>query len=266
MTDTAARRRVPWHALGLVLALCVLAGAAAWVGVRAVLIKSQVDAIDALTAQLSTAVADRDLNALGEVNAQLASHTEQAVALSSDPLWTTAEHLPFVGVNLGAVRVAVGAVDAVSTQVVAPILRTATGLADADSAALGAAVAAGGPLDRSAAALHHAAQQLAAIPRGELLYPVASGVNRLSDVITTADATLQPLASSAQVLPALLGTDSPQTLLVMIQNPAELRSGAGSPARSCRCALTVESSTCRRWQIPQHSLTAPRRSCRFLRD
>jgi len=227
MSDTAARRRVPWHALGLILAVCVLAGAVVWVSVRALMLKSEVDAIEALTSQLSTAVADRDLDGLAGVNNQLAEHTAHAVALSSDPLWTTAEWMPLVGPNLAAVRVAVEASDTLSTQVVAPILRTAAALPDADGAALATAVAAGGPLDRAAAALHGAAHRLTAISTDDLLYPVASGVTQLTDVVSAADTILGPLASSAQVLPALLGTDSAQTILVMVQNPAELRTGGG---------------------------------------
>lgn len=232
MTDATGERRarhIPWHALGLILAVCVLAAALVWVGVRALMLKAEVDAIQSLTGRMSAAIADHDLDALADVNADLSDHTGRAVALSSDPLWTTAQQLPLIGDDLSAVRTAVRAADTISSDVVAPLLRQTSQIGDgADSGArLAAAVAAGGPLDHAATILHREAGRLSAIPTAGLVGPVRDGVGRLTDLIVTADETVQPLASSARALPHLLGTDQPQTILLMIQNPAELRTGGG---------------------------------------
>ncbi len=194
------------------------------------MVKGEVDAIQSLTPRMSTAIADRDLNELGTVNDELAVHARRAVELTADPLWTTAELLPVAGPNLAAVRVAANAVDTVSADVVSPILDVAASLGDAQgpsNQALDAAVGADGPLDHAASALHRAATRLAGIPATGLITPVASGVAQLTDLVGNADAVLQPLTSSAGALPLLLGTDQPQTILLMVQNPAELRTGGG---------------------------------------
>ena len=231
MAGTAAERRgrrLPWHVLGLILAVCVLAAAAAWVGVRALMVKNEVDAIQSLTSQMTDAVAARNLGRIGAVNAALGAHTHKAVALTGDPLWAAAERLPVIGPNLAAVRTAAVALDTVSTRVVSPVLRIASALTDsADAAQLRRTLSPGGPLQDAATALHGAARSLAAIPSTGLIPPVASGVDRLTAGVRHADGILRPLAASASALPGLLGAEGPQTLLVMIQNPAELRTGGG---------------------------------------
>jgi hypothetical protein len=228
---TASERRghrLPWHAFGLILAACVLAAAVVWVGVRALLVKDDVAAIQSLTTRMTDAAASADLDALGAVNAELGTHARRAVGLTADPLWRTAELLPVVGTNLAAVRTAVDAVDTLSTRVVSPVLGVTTSLADlSDTAGLRSALSRTGPLADAARALHDVDMRLAAIPTGDLVAPVASGVEQLTDVVHSADAILEPLAAAAPALPELLGTDGPKTLLVMIQNNAELRTGGG---------------------------------------
>jgi len=221
-------RRLLWHALGLVLAAGLLAAAAAWVGVRALMVKDDVAAIQSLTSQMTEAVASGDLDAVGAVNAQLAAHAQRAAALSDDPLWTAAEALPIAGPNLTAVRTAVRAVDTLSTRVVTPVLKAAAALSGSgDVTHLASALDRRGPLLGAAETVHRLAGELAAVPSAGLIGPVATGLDQLTGLVQTADSTLGPLAAAAPAVPAILGADGPQTLLVMIQNTAELRTGGG---------------------------------------
>lgn len=220
-------RTVLFVCLGIVAIVVI---AAAWVGVRALMAKAELDAIVPLVDDVKSAASDRDLNRIDTLASELADHGERATALSSDPVWRTAEAVPWLGPNLAAVRIASAQLDQMSRKVVQPLVKVAQqeqkGLSGGslDIAGISAAVK---PLAVAASTTHRAARDLAAIDTDALIAPLASGIHRLSTVVDSADATLGSLSKVATVVPGLVGADGPRTLLLVIQNNAELRTGGG---------------------------------------
>ncbi len=222
------RHRALPYVLGAVVLLCMVLAAAVWVGLRAFLVKDELEGMQSAASQLTDAVAAGDLHELGVANEAMTTHAKHAVDLSGDPVWALAQSLPLIGPNLSAVRTTALAVHTTGVEVVTPLLRlasssdSATGMSQWSSA-----FADDGAIAQAAAALHRAADSMATVPADELVPPLASGVRQLNELLTTADDTLGPLASSAAIIPQLIDPASPKTILVMLQNPAELRTGGG---------------------------------------
>ena len=210
--------------------LGVLVIAVAWVGVRALMAKSELDAIVPMVDDIKSAAAAQDLAKLGQLSDELADHSARAAGLTSDPVWRVAEVIPGAGPNLAAVRIVSAQLDAVSHRAVVPLVDLAADAQKQSSAGsldVAGLAAAAKPLTAAAATVRTAAADLATIDTSALIAPLATGVERVRSVVDTADTTVAPLAQAASVLPALLGADGPRTLLLVIQNNAELRTGGG---------------------------------------
>ncbi|MBN9195475.1 MAG: hypothetical protein J0I44_05310, partial [Microbacterium sp.] len=155
-------RTVLFVCLGIVAIVVI---AAAWVGVRALLAKGELDAIVPLVDDVKSAASDRDLNRIDTLASELADHAERATALSSDPVWRTAEAVPWLGPNLAAVRIASSQLDQMSRKVVEPLVKVAqqeqkgASGGSLDIAGISAAVK---PLAVAASTTHRAARDLAA--------------------------------------------------------------------------------------------------------
>ncbi len=84
--------------------------------------------------------------------------------------------------------------------------------------------------DRVSAAdttLSTAKGELGAIDTTALIGQVADGVDSLSVVVDQASAIVAGLDDAAEILPGMLGADEPRTVLIVLQNNAELRTGGG---------------------------------------
>lgn len=227
----AGRRRVSRRTILLIsgAAALVLVGLAAWVGVRAVLVKDQLEAMAPVAAELQEAAVARDLTRVESAVSELADRASEASALSGDLVWRAAEFIPVLGPNLGAARVVSTELDTIATAV-EPLV---TGL--------GAAAASndGGGFDidrlaelapavqRTSDALSGAASALGDINRDALMDPLAEGVARLAELTSQSAPIAASLASATSVLPPMLGADGERHILVMLQNSAEVRTGGG---------------------------------------
>ena len=150
-------------------------------------------------------------------------------------LWDLGRHIPYVGRNIGAV------------QTVSRVLDTATRVNAPIALELGRAVDEGrfrpvnGRIDlaeverltpavrRAATSIDRAARDLAATRPDDLLFPFNDLVGTLQDQVDRARAAAVASANAFELLPGMLGKDGPRTYLLMIQNPAELRSTGGFP-------------------------------------
>jgi len=182
---------------------------------------------------LSTASSGDFATARSEL-AGLTEHAATAAELTSDPVWRAAEIVPWLGANLRAVRVAAAEGHAVLARVAAPVLDGAetvtAGPGPAETGALldVAALRTAAPRFADASRVAVAAQQrLTELDTDALLPPVTDGVRALSDAVGGVTPAVTALADAAAVLPTMLGADEPRTVLVMIQNNAELRTGGG---------------------------------------
>lgn len=233
MTAVAAARRWRRAGIAVVLGLVVaVLAVVAWVGVRGWMAKNELDAAAELTGPLRQAVADRDVAAAAAAIDEVGAHARRAAHLTGDPVWRLSEAIPAIGANLAAVRVVAAQSDAVVRDAIGPLVAAgetfSSGARTADGAIdLEAVASLQEPLARARAVVDGAARQLGAIEPDDLIGPVREGTEQLSDVVAQLSPTLAAIDDTAALLPPLLGTGGPRTILVALQNNAELRTGGG---------------------------------------
>ncbi|MBD7958597.1 DUF4012 domain-containing protein [Microbacterium sp. Sa4CUA7] len=233
MTANAPARRagsVRVWVWGSVLMLCLLLVALGWLATRVVTAALGLSQVAAAVPALSAAAQADDLAGLGDALDALQTDTQRAAEAVGDPLWGVAETMPLIGADLAAVATVAHSADAVVSQAVTA-MDAASSLAASGEGALvdvSALVAAHPPIARAADALTTARGALAAIDATALvLPPVARGVAELQETVSVTEPVIAGLADATAVLPGILGVDAPRTVLVVIQNNAELRSGGG---------------------------------------
>ncbi|CAL4858727.1 DUF4012 domain-containing protein [Microbacterium sp. MM2322] len=216
--------------------LILFAGAVLLVGSAAAVVhvgRTAIDlqhAIEAAGVHAEAAVKDvaaGDITGAEKAASLLSAEIGPAIP-TDDPVWGAAEAVPGIGANLSAARRAAVAMERVGENVAPPLLATARKLADADApAAIGVLREAAPDLERVAATRDDIADDLAGIDRSALIPQLSDGVAKIVDAIDR----LKPLTEGADqlagVLPAFLGADGDRRILVMLQNPAELRTGGG---------------------------------------
>lgn len=231
---TVARRPLPWRRTAILVAAAVLVAllaAAAWVGVRGLMAKGELESAQDLAASLQQSAAELDF-ADEEQIAELALHARRAAELTTDPIWRAAEAIPYAGANLAAVRVVSTGMDQIVTEALEPLMsaarivstggRTPDGAIDVDALSR-----LQGSISQAAAVLDVSAERLEDIDHSAMVEPVREGVDQFSDVLAQVRPAVAALDDVASLLPPLLGADGPRTILVALQNNAELRTGGG---------------------------------------
>lgn len=220
-------------AISTALALLIaLLAAVAWVGIRGYMAKSELEALVPLTETVKTAVTDGDTAALSQVSTELADHASKAASLTGDPIWRAMEVLPWIGPNLAAARVASSELDSLARDVVNPVVSLAVSVKGSVSSStgmdLGALSASAPALAVAVATLDSASEHLTSVDTAAVVAPLASGIQQLSDAVGLTLPPMRALAQASQILPPLLGENGPRTVLLMLQNNAELRTGGGA--------------------------------------
>lgn len=222
------RRRVLWGLTGAA-ALAVVAGG--WVTVNAVTTASELNGVTALPGQILSAVAAQDLETAARYTDELTARSGRAAASSSDPVWRLAELIPGLGPNLAAARVSAAQIHALSDDVAGPLLDLVQELqtsppdgAIVDLATLGSARDA---LQRADDVVTGAEAQLDGVDPSVLVPQLASGVGRLRSALGELAPAVHALHAAGELLPSLMGADGERTILLMVQNNAEVRSGGG---------------------------------------
>ncbi|MFT4211387.1 MAG: DUF4012 domain-containing protein [Microbacterium sp.] len=197
------------------------AAATCWVLVRAWQAAQELQAAAPLVQQIAGA-GDLDADTASLETAQ--QHLDRAAELTDTPLWRVVELVPGLGPNLAAIRtVSQSAADTVDAIMPPAQALLATG-ASPDLAAWRAQQE---PLAHAAEVFAQARDDIRAIDTGELIPPLADGVRTLAGVADEATPVIDALATAAVVVPGLAGVDGPRDILVVLQNPAELRTGGG---------------------------------------
>lgn len=226
--EKSARGRRP-----ILVALAVLAGvliaAAAWVGVRAILVKAEFDALLPTVGSMRDAALGGDLERVEALAPELAERAATAASLTGDPVWRAAEIVPVVGPNLGAVRIVSSELDHVSTAL--PALLEAVDAVEQGGASslidIAELSSAAEPLQAASSSMAKASEQLAGIDTSALISPVAKGTEQMREATALLAPAVATAADIARTLPPTLGAEGPRTVLVMLQNSAELRTGGG---------------------------------------
>ncbi|MCO5951944.1 DUF4012 domain-containing protein [Microbacterium yannicii] len=209
---------------GVLVVVC-----AAWLGWRVWTVKSELDALVPLAAEARTAIDAGDRSRLSEVSQAMSAGAERAATAAGDPLWRLAEAIPGAGENLVAVRVVATELDRVA-QAAPGVLEITESLEDrapgtlVDTAALAASSA---QITDSARSFARSAEALAALDVDALISPVARGVSQVRDVVDALAPLTGVAAGAADILPGALGGEGVRSILLMVQNPAELRTGGG---------------------------------------
>lgn len=229
------RRIIIWSCVAVVFALIV-----AVVICGAIIARNAVDARDNLQTaqqQLSLVVSkyqakDRTASAAAYRTARTSAAT--AARAADGTVWGLAEHAPWVGANLRAVRTVAAQTSALldSAQ---PFIDTLEGI-DPDhlvsdgafDAASVSRLATQTPAVATRAAQAHMA--LSAIDPDDLLPIVRTPYRQLDHTIAAAIPDLQSAARLAPYIPDLLGQNGTRNYLMLFQNNAEVRALGGNPA------------------------------------
>lgn len=223
------RRRSRRRRIGAVVlvAVGVVVLGLAWLGIRGWMAKGELDDVAALQPRLSSAMAAGDIEALGAVVADAEQHARRAAELTTDPIWRATEAVPIIGANTAAVRIVAESVRdlAVAAQ---PVLHVSTPSRSGEGRFdLTAVSAAAQPVDDFAAVFSRVDGSLGGMSTAGLVGPVEAATARLRAAVAAAAPTVAEAASVAQILPAMLGAHGARSILVMVQNSAEVRTGGG---------------------------------------
>ncbi len=225
------RRRI--IALVVALVVLVLVAAVAWIGIRGLLARQELQAITPLVSTIESSVASGDLGAARSAARQLEGHAQRAASLTGDPLWSAAEVVPLVGPNLAAARQLAAVTEAVSSRIVSPLVTVSSSLDLAKLAPvagrfeLAPLVEAAPAIVRAQAALDDVHRSVDAIRTSGTLGVVKDAVGKVRNAVDRVSPAITALANSARVLPGMLGADGPRNILLLAQNPAELRASGG---------------------------------------
>ncbi|MBT2568952.1 DUF4012 domain-containing protein [Arthrobacter sp. ISL-85] len=215
--------------------LAIVFGSAIWVGFRALAVHDELQAAaDVLPGLKQDISSNRPADAALKVD-QLRSHTVSAREAASDPLWTLASTLPWIGPNLGAAAEITRSADDVATFAVDPLVKVFASLdwntvvPSAQGADLEPLRAAAPSVAIAAHTVSASAERLSGVESAFLLPPVADALDRTRNQLADADQTLGVAASASSLIPGMLGVESPRNYLLMIQNNAEARASGGIP-------------------------------------
>lgn len=225
-------RPVLWVVLALVLLLIL---AVAWVGVRGLMAKRDLEQSVQLVGTLRSELVSGDSTAAQKTADDLQDHAASARSLTGDPVWSAFQVLPFVGSNLRAVREVAVVVDDVATGAVKPVAGV---IGDVNVKAfapkggkvdLAPLVKAQPAVQRATTTLAKADRDATAIDTSDTLSPVTGAVNQLRNAVASVAAQADVANRAVQLAPAMLGHDGDRRYLLLFQNNAELRAGGGIP-------------------------------------
>ena len=257
------RRTARRIAFGVLAVLVVLVVAAGWLAFRGYQAGTALLSAKDVVVDLRSVVGDGDTQ---QIEARLPEIQEDLAAArraTSDPVWRVAEHVPWVGAQLEAVRVvsvslddvvrdALPAVGRIDDVLHAQEARGTDGRID-----LAPLVEAAPDIAAAAASAHTAQAAVAAIDTEALVPQLAGPVTQLQDGLAQVTGALDAGAQVAALLPPMLGVDGPRTYLLVSLNSSELRSAGGSSGRSpCSRPTTARSTS---------PSSAPPRTCRGSR-
>ena len=231
---TTFRRRILWTSVAFGVFLLLLAAGAVWTLSRAQIARDSLESAAETAATLPALLEAGDSAGTEAAAESFATDSRRARDATSDIVWRTAELVPWIGPNLSAVRQVSEIADDLATEAVTPLVSVADGI-DLDQLGFADGRLDLAPLADASPALARAnkAFQRSVTTVEQLPDPtvglVADAVDRLTDVIVPAAATIDTLDRAAALLPAMLGAEGPRTYLLLMLNNAEVRTYGGIP-------------------------------------
>jgi hypothetical protein len=185
--------------------------------------------------QLSSELDAGNLAAARSTVRALQRNTSTAHAHTDGFLWDLASHLPVLGRNVDAVQRSAAALDSIATDSLPTLLRLGDEVSSGDlrprhgRVDLAALRRVAPEVIAAAAAVDGPAADLARVRPDGLVFPLGSMVRELQSRVADAKAAVDATRDAVTFLPGMLGADGPRSYLLLIQNPAELRSTGGIP-------------------------------------
>ncbi|MDQ0620123.1 DUF4012 domain-containing protein [Arthrobacter globiformis] len=219
-----------------ITAIAVLALAAVfWLQAKASIIRTELDAAVQLVPQLKDDVVRYDAAAATDAVDLLKEHTGKARAAAGDPLWTIASSVPWIGANFQAVSEISTAADDVARLAADPLADTLQSLdwkaliPSSDGVDLQPLTAAKPKLAAAAHAVGQSSDRLNRIDTRDLLPQISDPLLLARDQLSSLRDGIASAADAANVLPGMMGEQSPRRYLLLIQNNAESRATGGIP-------------------------------------
>ena len=229
------RRRRIRRLLIVVLAILLgLLGLAGWFGISAWQAKQEADAALTAASGIQESISAGDMDALDEQITELTDHVHGAYAQTSSTIWTMASHIPYIGVDVTAVRTAVTAMENICVQAMPGLqdaLRAVNGIqVENGTIDIGGLSDAADGLAKADTAMTSAMRQLNGIQTPHL-DKLADAVEQVQDRLEPMQDMVHNAAVFASVAPAMLDSDggAPRTYLILSQTNSELRPGGGLP-------------------------------------
>ena len=213
--DDSGRRWTKRHTKRtIIIAVIVLLVCAAWLGIRALMVKGDLEAAQRIVShvQQEPDSMEASLPVLGE-------YAGSAASVKWDPVWRIAEFIPWAGPNLKGVRLASETLDVATNDLAVPALAEMN--SDSEDPVLERLLPILSDVQPDITSLAGAVEGVA--DSGSLIAPVRSGVDLVNGVLQMAEPAIG-------VAPGLLGAEEPKNYLLVFMNNAESVGLAGSAA------------------------------------
>lgn len=219
---------------GLVL-LAIAVAAVAFTGYQALQARTELNTAAAGLERISTAVRAGDVQQARSRVGEVQDATSAALDHTNGPLWWIAAQMPVVGDDIDAVRTIAGVGDGLSREVLPPLLEVSATLDPSELQPRKGRIALE-PIEKavpdvraSDRAMQAQLEQTLALEPDNYISRVAAPVRQVQDQLTEAAGLTGTAARTVQLMPAMLGADSPRRYLLMFQNNAEVRATGGIP-------------------------------------
>lgn len=222
---------------GICFAACLVfaGGVALWLGAKASTIKTELEASTQLVPKLKETILQNRPADAAAVADDLRRHTATARDAASDPLWTLASAIPWLGANFSATTEIARSADDVATLGVTPLVKVYDSLKwDKLMPSVGGTdlepIRNAAPAVSSAAqAVRASAQRLNGIDASGLLPQIAGPLTQARQQLSSVVDELNTASDAAGLAPSMLGSDKPRHYLLLVQNNAEARATGGIP-------------------------------------
>ena len=205
----------------------------AWVGVRGMLVKGELESAVPLASKIQAEIVSGDGAAAGQTAQKLSAHASSAASLTSDPVWRSLELVPVLGSSLTAVRELAAVVDDVSQGAITSLVDLAGSVDLSDfkpvdgSIDLQPLVDARPEIAAASAALAASEKSVQTIQTDDTFDVVRNAAGQLEAAVTQAAGSVDVVDRAVRLAPNMLGAAGPRNYVLMFQNPAELRATGG---------------------------------------
>jgi Protein of unknown function (DUF4012) len=213
----------------------VLFLACLWLGVTALLARSQLNQVRAEAHTLGAQLSASDWPAARATAADLATHAHRANQLTSGPVWALAAALPSGGEPLKTIRGITAGADSLGRGALPQLVSAAQRLDPRtlrrpDGSIDLSRIAAVAPAIASASdVVAEATKTISGLPRHTWVSSIDAAYADALSQVTAVNSSLKSADLAVRILPAMLGSGGPKRYFLAFQNEAEARGTGGLP-------------------------------------